>query len=156
MARANKGVKVDVLDFPKVLEMTKTFTTKFEVADQYKNIEGNWSDVKFERAAYDIIILGHILHSEGRDRSKELIAECFEALKPGGKLVIAEFIANDDRTGPPQALLFEINMLINTDKGCVFSEGELKKLLRDQGFQIAERLELPLFEKQSPIVIATK
>lgn len=156
IARLNKGLKVDVLDFPAVLEMTKTFTAKYEVADQYKELSGNWRDVKIERAAYDIVILGHILHSEGRDMSLKLIAECYEALKPGGKLVVAEFMSNDERTAPPQPLLFAINMFLATDDGCVFSDAELKKALLAQGFRSAERLDLPGWEKQSPIMLATK
>jgi hypothetical protein len=42
-----------------------------------------------------------------------------QALKPGGTVAIAEFIANHERTGPPQALLFAVNMLVNSEEGDV-------------------------------------
>jgi ubiquinone/menaquinone biosynthesis C-methylase UbiE len=156
MAACNKGVKVDVLDFPAVLEVTKDFTTRFKVAEQYTQIAGNWRDVKISPEHYDVVILGHILHSEGKELSIRLIAECYKALKPGGRLVIAEFMPNDERTAPIQPLLFAINMFLATETGCVFSENELKTILSEQGFKDAERLELPYWEKQSPIIVARK
>ena len=105
MAQANPNLHVDALDFPSTLEVTKKFATKYGVVGQYSYITGNWHDVKWHKNTYDVILLGHILHSEGEELSKQLIEQSFAALKPGGVLVIAEMIANKDRSGPPQAML---------------------------------------------------
>jgi 2-polyprenyl-3-methyl-5-hydroxy-6-metoxy-1,4-benzoquinol methylase len=155
MALANSSVHVDALDFSTTLEVTKKFATKYGVADRYSYITGNWRDVKWNNAAYDVVILGHILHSEGEKLSYELIKRSFTALKPGGKLVIAEMIANSDRGGPPFAMLFGINMLINTVEGCVFTDSELNEMLSAAGFTKTYRMpveEMPC----SPIMIAQK
>jgi hypothetical protein len=64
----------------------------------------------------NVITIGHILHSEGVERSKRLLRKCFDALAPGGTISIAEFLVNPERTGPPMGLIFAVNMLVNTDK----------------------------------------
>ena len=102
-----------------------------------------------------MIILGHILHSEGEKLSCDLIEHCFAAAKPGGKIVIAEMIADDQRNGPPFAMLFGVNMLINTEGGCVFTDSQLKEMLTEVGFVKPYRMiidEMPY----SPIIIANK
>lgn len=66
MALANPSVHVDALDFPVTLEVTKKFATKYGVACRYGYISGNWRDVQWHKNAYDVVVLGHILHSEGK------------------------------------------------------------------------------------------
>lgn len=156
MARRNDELQVDVVDFPSVLKVTTDFTTRMGVAGQFRQLSGDWREVSVKPNHYDVVILGHVLHGEGREGAESLINWCCKALKPGGRLVIAEFIPNEDRTGPAQPLLFQVNMFVGTENGCVFTESELKGMLRSQGFKASERLELPFWGKQSPVVIATK
>jgi len=143
MAVDNPGIKVDALDFPPILQVTKRFTDKYGVAERYGYISGNWRNVAWQKDTYDIVILGHILHSEGNELSKQLLKRCFETLKPGGKLVIAEFITNDERNGPSMAMLFGVNMLMNTEIGCVFSESDLQNLLQNAGFTKGKLMPIP-------------
>jgi ubiquinone/menaquinone biosynthesis C-methylase UbiE len=155
MALANKSVNVDALDFPSTLEVTKKYATKYGVESQYNYIGGNWREVAWQKNAYDLVILGHILHSEGEKLSCDLIERCFAAVKPNGKIVIAEMIADDERNGPPFPMLFGVNMLINTSEGCVFTERELKQMLTTAGFVSPYRM--PVSDMPySPIIIASK
>ncbi|MBA3857296.1 MAG: hypothetical protein C0507_10350 [Cyanobacteria bacterium PR.3.49] len=139
-AEASPKVKVDALDFDAVLKVTKHFTNKFAVQDRYAFITGNWRDVQLKENTYDIVILGHILHSEGRDVSKALLKRCFDVMKPGGRLVVAEMISNDDRSGPVFPIMFALNMFLATTEGCVFTESELKDLVEEAGFKKPYRL----------------
>lgn len=155
-AQANPEIFIDALDFPQVLNVTKEFTHKFNVDSRYKYIGGDWHESKLESNSYDVVILGHILHSEGRVRSEQLIAWCHEILKPGGQLVIAEFFVDREKTGPVPPALFAINMFLATANGCVFSQEELESILKSKGFSNAKRLEMPGYGKDSPILIASK
>ena len=80
--------------------------------------------------------LGHILHSEGRERSRALLTKTFHALAPGGTIAIAEFLVNADRTGPLNALFFAVNMLVNTDSGDTYSFEEISSWLEEAGFKM--------------------
>lgn len=156
MAQSNKNVHVDALDFPAVIQVTKEYATKYGVTSNYGYLAGNWREISLQPNHYDIIILGHILHSEGVELSAQLLKYCAAALKPGGKLVVAEFLSNEEHTGPVFARLFAVNMLLSTEDGCVFSTAELSEMICDAGLKNPERLELPFWGAESPIVVATK
>jgi len=154
LARENKNVHVDGLDFPPVLEVAKSFTEKSGVANQYSYLSGNWQDVALEENAYDFVVLGHILHSEGKERSKEMLSYVHRALKNDGTLVVAEFLVDETRTGPIWPAMFALHMYLLTTDGCVFSQDELKKMLSETGFKNIRPL--PLEPQDASVIIADK
>ncbi len=157
LAQQNKNVHVDALDFPAVLKVTREFAEREGVDAQYSYIEGGWRNCKIESDKYDVIFLGHILHSEGMEESAALLKECYRALRPNGKIVIAEMIGYDDYSGPPSAQLFAVNMLIMTQHGCIFSVKELSDMLTNEGFKNPTRLKLQNWrDDDAPIMVATK
>ncbi len=97
--------------------------------------------------------LGHILHSEGRARSRKLLKKTFAALAPGGTIAVMEFLVNHDRTDPVVGLLFAVNMLVNTEEGDTFSFEEISGWLRGAGFVKPRLLKVPAV---SPLVLATR
>lgn len=153
-AQANRQTRVEALDFPAVLEVTNKVTENFGVAAQYEDIGGNWRQAKLAPESYDVIILGHILHSEGAAASRELLTACHRAMKPGGTLLIAEFMPNQERTAPVAPLLFAVNMYLLTTSGCVFSFDELSNLCKSAGFKAVYRHQG--VEYDSPVVLASK
>src|ERR1041385_6596776 len=103
---------------------------------------GDLLDADFGQG-HNIATIGHILHSEGPERSRRLLRKVFDALAPGGTVAIAEFIPNNDRTGPPNALIFAVNMLIHTTEGDTFTFKEISAWLREAGFRDVRSLEAP-------------
>lgn len=154
LARANKNVQVDALDFPSVLEVAKKFTERAGVKDQYNYLSGNWQDIALSDSEYDVVILGHILHSEGKKRSVELLSHIHGALKKGGSIAIAEFLVDSSRTSPAFAAMFAVNMYLVTTDGCVFSHDELGDMLNDSGFVHVR--EMPKNEHDSDVMLADK
>jgi hypothetical protein len=101
-----------------------------------------------------IATLGHILHSEGAERSRRLLKKKFEALTPGGTIAIAEILVDADRKTAVPALFFAVNMLVNSDEGDTFSFDEIRRWLEGAGFERARTVEAPGL---APILIlATK
>jgi ubiquinone/menaquinone biosynthesis C-methylase UbiE len=157
VAEENPNLHVDAVDFPAVLEVTKRFAERFGVAKQYGYLPGDWREQKIADGSYDLIYLGHILHSEGMERSIEMIEHCSRWLKKGGKLVIAEFMPNEERTGPADAMMFNVNMFLVTTRGCIFSPEELKRMCIKAGFSDCYRLEIPGVPiEKSQVMIATR
>ena len=71
----------------------------------------------------------------------------------GGTVAIQEFIPNEERTGPPDALIFAVNMLVNTEAGDTFTFAEMSGWLREAGFVNPRLLDVPWV---SPLVLANK
>jgi predicted O-methyltransferase YrrM len=142
-ARAIPEARVTTADFPEMTPITREFAEKLGVADRYDYLEGDLRKTNFGRDTYDLVILGHIFHSEGEKHGKELLAKCHAALRPGGKLLIAEYVPNDARTGPVMPMLFGLNMLLQTEEGAVFTLREYRAWLKAAGFRKVATIPVP-------------
>jgi len=143
---------VRAVDWAGMIPTTKQITEKYGVGDRFNFVEGDLLEADFGND-YDIAILGHILHSEGEDRSRNLLKKTFRALKSGGVIAIAEWLVNDQRTEPLHGLMFAVQMLVNTEKGDTFSFNEIKNWLENAGFKKVRELPAP---GPSPLILATK
>src|SRR5438093_1811556 len=152
LAEKSPRVYVTAVDWAGMIPTTKRITQKFGVSDRFNYIEGDILEANFG-SGYDIATLGHILHSEGEERSRQLLKKTFRALKSGGVIAIAEWLVNDDRTKPLPSLMFAVQMLVNTEKGDTFSFNEIKSWLEEAGFKKVRKLEAP---GPSPLILATK
>ncbi|MBV9851433.1 MAG: methyltransferase domain-containing protein [Armatimonadetes bacterium] len=152
LAQASPQVQVTAVDWPQVVPVTRRVASRFGVADRFRYIEGDLHDADFG-TGHQIATLGHILHSEGEERSRALLGKVFDALAPGGVIAIAEMLTNEERTGPPHALIFAVNMLVNTDQGDTYSFGEISRWLQDAGFVNPRTLDAP---GPSPLILADK
>ena len=152
-AQALPNARVTALDYPEVTAVARQFTQQFGVGDRYDYLEGDLRQVDFGQKEYDVVILGHIIHTEGEKWGKTLISKSYRALKPGGTLVIAEMIPNDTRTGPLFPLLFGLNMVLHTHEGDVFTMAQYRQWLKQAGFKTIKTLQI---EGPSPLILATR
>lgn len=152
LAEQSKHVRVSAVDWPDVLKITGKVAARYGVAGCLTKIPGDLLKVDFGKN-HNVATLGHILHSEGPERSRKLLKKVFAALAPGGTIAIMEFLVNDQRTAPPVSLLFAVNMLVNTEAGDTFSFEEISRWLRAAGFVKPRLLDVPAV---SPLVLATK
>jgi ubiquinone/menaquinone biosynthesis C-methylase UbiE len=152
VAQSSPRVTVTAVDFPGVLPVTKQFAERFGLTDRYTFVPGNLDEVDFG-SGHNLITIGHILHSEGVERSKKLLRKCFDALAPGGTIAIQEFLVNSDHSGPVMGVIFAVNMLINTDAGDTWSFDEIAEWLKETGFTNPRTIDAP---GPSPLILATK
>jgi hypothetical protein len=68
-------------------------------------------------------------------------------------ILIAEFVPNDQRTGPAIPLLFGLNMLVNSPAGDVFTMREYREWLKAAGMRSVKTIKAP---GPSPLILATK
>lgn len=151
-AECDLNVKVTALDWPGVLKVTKKFVNKFGLDDRFNYISGDLREVDFGKD-YDLVILGHICHSEGAENTIKLISKCFNSLVDGGTLLIADMIPDDERRSAIFPLLFAVNMLVSTTEGNTFTMKEYREWLENAGFRDIKTLDIP---GPSPLILATK
>lgn len=153
-AKQYSEAKVTALDFPVVLNVTKQYVEQLGAESQYDYLAGDLNTLPFGKNCYDLIILGHICHSEGERRTRKLIKKSAQALKEGGTLLIAEILPNDDFNAPLDALLFSLNMLVFTSEGDVFPASKYEMWTKEVGlkdFEVLDKVPAPF-----PLLLATK
>jgi ubiquinone/menaquinone biosynthesis C-methylase UbiE len=152
IAKQSPHMRIRAVDWPQVLRVTKRVAKKHGVANRLTTAPGDFFAADFGKG-HRLATIGHILHSEGRERSVRLLEKVFAALAPGGTVAIQEFIPNEERTGPPAALIFAVNMHVNTEAGDTYTFSEMSQWLRQAGFKNPRLLDVP---SVSPLVLADK
>jgi predicted O-methyltransferase YrrM len=84
-------------------------------------------------AGHDLHLFSMIMHDWNQQHDQLLLRKSFEALDPGGAVLICELLVDDDKTGPAPAALMSLNMLIETE-GRNYTAAEYSDWLTDIGF----------------------
>ena len=150
LATAQPELKVVAVDRPLVLDtVTRVFADRLGCLARYEMRSGNFRDVVF--GEHDVVFLGHILHSEGEAASRVLLQRCRAALRSGGRLVVAEMVASEPRGAEVFPNLFDLNMLMWTEQGTVFTASQLEEMCTQAGFSRCQWLEAP---SPFPVLVA--
>ncbi len=152
-AQAIPDARVTVLDLPHVTPIARDYANRYGVGDRYDFIEGNLREVDLGTDRFDLVILGHIVHGEGAEWGRRLIEKSAATLRPRGMILIADFIPNDERTGPVLPMLFGLNMLLAAPGADVFTMREYRQWLKGAGFKSIRTIKVP---SPSPLIVATK
>jgi len=104
---------------------------------------------------FDVAWLSQVLHGEGPTAAARLVSQAARALAPGGVLLIHEFILDDHGDGPLFPALFSLNMLLGTETGQAYPEGDLVRMCSSAGLEEIHRLKLPA-HVNSGIIAARK
>jgi (2Fe-2S) ferredoxin/predicted O-methyltransferase YrrM len=141
-ANASPDIQCEILDVPEVVPIAIEYVQKAGVSSQVKVRPGNMLQDDLG-SGYDIIMLNAICHIFSEEQNRELFRRTHRALAPNGRLVVQDFILNPEKTGPQQAALFSLNMLVNTEAGASYSEPEYAAWMKAANFTEIQRINLP-------------
>ena len=142
LARLNSRVQVTAVDWKNVLGVAKEHAEASAVADRFHTIPGSAFEVPFGDG-YDVVLLPNFLHHFDPPTCERLLAKVHAALAPGGRVVIVEFVPDEDRLGPPDAVRFSLVMLASTAGGDAYTFEEYRRMLERAGFARGTLHELP-------------
>jgi ubiquinone/menaquinone biosynthesis C-methylase UbiE len=153
LAQANPRVEVTALDSPNVLAVAEENARQAGVATRFHTRPGSAFEVPFG-GPYELVLLPNFLHHFDPRTCEQLLAKAHAALSPGGRVVIVEFVPDDDRLGPPAAVRFALVMLASTPAGDAYTFAEYRAMLQHAGFGRATLHEL--VPSPARVVIAGK
>jgi acetylserotonin O-methyltransferase len=132
-----------VFDLPAVVPYALEQVRASRVADRVQVLAGDFFADPVPEA--DLFALGRIVHDWSEDKIRRLLRKIWERLPPGGALLIAEKLLDEDRSGPRWASLQSLNMLVVAE-GKERTLEEYAALLCEAGFARVEgrRTDSPL------------
>jgi len=141
-AAASPELHAEIVDLESVLPITLRHIDAARLGDRVKARPGDLRSDTFGEG-FDVVLLSAICHMLSEAENADLIRRCQAALAPGGRLVIQDFVLDDDRTGPREAALFSINMLVGTERGRSYAEDEYAAWMTEAGLNDIVRIGLP-------------
>ncbi|MFF4403252.1 methyltransferase [Streptomyces sp. NPDC001404] len=85
----------------------------------------------------DIVVCGHALHDWDRDQRRALVAKAYEAVNPGGVLLVYDRML-DDEPSHVENLVISLDMLLVTEGGSEYTVAELREHALAAGFATVE------------------
>ncbi|MEZ0069952.1 SAM-dependent methyltransferase [Streptacidiphilus sp. MAP12-20] len=131
----NPAARSTQLDWAPVNAIAGKLVAERGVADRFTCIDGDFHTTDFGTAAYDLALYSHVAHQEGADGNVEAFTRLREALKPGGALVVCDYVVDGDRSGPPFALIFASEMLLKSNQGGTWTRDQYHAWLTQAGFE---------------------
>jgi SAM-dependent methyltransferase len=135
------AMRATVLDRPPVIEIAKEQVAKAGLEGRFAYIPGDMLETDFG-TGYDLVLVSNVIHMLGPEANRRLMRRAFDALEPGGRLIVKDFLLDDDRSGPAFSLIFALHMLVNTGEGDTYRTSEVAQWTRDAGFEDAGEVEL--------------
>lgn len=151
-AKKNPNLRVKVIDLPVPIRISRQFVKEAKLQDRITLQEGDYFEIEFG-SGYDLVLMSNVLHSASPGRARLLISKSYSSLSPGGRIVIHDFLPNEERTGPEWPILFAVNMLVGTESGSTYTYGEISAWLRSAGFADIKKAKV---EDSSALVMARR
>lgn len=152
LARRHPSLKVVVCDDAETLQTARRNVRQAGLEDRISFLPGDAFESDLG-GSYDAVFISNLVHIFSAERNRLLVGRCAEVLQPGGRLIIKDFLLDPDRTSPPGAALFAVNMLVNTDEGDCYTVDQIRSWTSAAGMNLESVS--PLTE-QSSLIIARK
>lgn len=142
VAQKNPHAHLVALDWKGVLAVTAENASAAGLASRFSTIAGDAFTVEFG-TGYDLVLVPNFLHHFNTADCTRFLRRVHAALRPGGRVLIVEFVPNDDRVTPPAAAAFSLVMLGTTPEGDAYTFAEYRAMLTEAGFRDATLHPLP-------------
>jgi len=139
----NPELRAVIYDLPTTRQFAEQTVQRFGLSDRISFSAGDIISDGIG-SGYDVVWISHLLHSEGPAGAATMMNKAVRSSRPGGLVLVQEFILDDDRTAPLFPALFSLNMLLGTQAGQSYSQQELIQMMISAGVENISRLPLDL------------
>jgi 2-polyprenyl-3-methyl-5-hydroxy-6-metoxy-1,4-benzoquinol methylase len=142
LAQRNPDADVVAVDWAGVLAVATENAVRMGVGARHRTVAGSAFTVDWG-SGFDVALVTNFLHHFDVATCTRLLEKIAGSLHSGGRVVILEFVPNDDRVTPPASAAFAINMLAGTPAGDAYTLAELDGMLTAAGFRSISGHPLP-------------
>jgi O-methyltransferase domain/Dimerisation domain len=133
IALAHPRIAGGGFDLPAVQPLFEDYVAQHGLSHRLRFYAGDFLQDALPSA--DVLVFGRILHNWDLATKKLLLKNAYDALPPGGVLIVYERLIDDERRTNTAALLASLNMLIMTAGGFDFTAADCIGWIREAGFR---------------------
>ncbi len=134
-------MRATLFDMPAVIDIARERVALSGNAHRFSYLAGDCLNDDLG-SGYDLVFMSNIIHSFSAEENKMLVKRVYDALAPGGAILIKDFIVENDRSGPAFSLIFALHMLVHTAEGGTYSYDEIQDWTDAAGFQNGRAMSL--------------
>lgn len=130
---AASEMRATLFDLPSVIEMARKRVRAAGVEDRVSLVPGDFYKDQLPMG-HDLALLSAIIHQNSPEENKALYRRVHDALDPGGRIVVRDYVMSSNRTTPLEGAMFAMNMLAGTRGGNTYTYEEIAEGLAAVGF----------------------
>ena len=138
LCRRFPALEATIVDAPDVAIVAKKLIAQANLNERVHIVNLDFRTQGLGRK-FDIVLLSNVLHMCCKADALLMLRNAAGHLAQRGRLVIQEWILNDDATGPELAALFDLHMLLNPNAD-VYRFSELIEMITQCGFRLVESI----------------
>jgi ubiquinone/menaquinone biosynthesis C-methylase UbiE len=129
----NPALRSTILDLPAVADLARDYCAEAGLGERVDVLAGDalagaWPGEQ------DVVLMSYLLSALGDGDVDVALARAMDSLRPGGLLVLHDFMLHDDGHGPPTAALWFLQYVAYRSDGVSFSAADLRARIRGHGF----------------------
>lgn len=132
--RQYPDMRATVYDRKPVIAMAKERLAASDVKERIAFAAGDFYENPLP-GDHDLVLLSAIIHQNSPEQNIALYKKCFDALVPGGRILIRDHVMSPDRIQPVGGAIFAVNMLAATEGGNCYTLSEIRATLHKAGFE---------------------
>jgi SAM-dependent methyltransferase len=127
------ALRATLLDFPQTLDVARSYRDAAGLTDRIALIPGNATSTDWP-GGQDVVLMSYLLSALTADEADAALAAAHHSLRPGGLLVVHDFMLDDDEPGPTASALWFLQYLAWRPDAWSFTGAELGDRMAKAGF----------------------
>jgi SAM-dependent methyltransferase len=140
-AKRYPNLTATVMDFPNVIEVGKAFVGEAGLHDRIGFMPGDGTNANWP-TDQDIVLMSYLFSGVPGEAVPKLCADAYRVCRPGGRIVVHDFMVDDDRSGPPLAALWQLQHMVYTPDGFGMTPGFVRDEISKAGFSEIQEYDL--------------
>ncbi len=130
------------LDLPQVIPRFEARAAERGLAGRAVGLAGDYFEAPLEASAFDVIVVGSVLHLETPARARALLTRLRPALAPGGAIVVADMLMTDTTARRQAVAAYALELALRVEGGQPHAAEEIRAWLEALGLTVGEPLPL--------------
>lgn len=140
IVKRNPHLSACLFDQPPMCEIAKRLVGLSGLSARVEIVAGDFFRDKLPRG--DVLLFSNVLHDFPPERVRYLLRKAFDALEPGGMILVNDFILEDDGTAPTDGVMMSLVFFLEAEGAGNYSASQYRIWLKETGFDQFETLTL--------------
>lgn len=135
--KQNPGLRATILDFAETIATAKRYAAEAGMSDRIRHVAGNAITTDWP-GAQDVVLMSYLWSAVGGGDIEILARKAFDALGPGGLVIVHDFMVDNAHEGPKFAAWYLLSSMLDNPDAVSLTPGFVEGTLRQAGFEIEQ------------------
>jgi predicted O-methyltransferase YrrM len=133
--KQNPKLRATILDFPETVSTSTRYAAEAGLSDRVGHVAGNAITTEWP-ADQDVVLMSYLWSAVGGNDIKVLARRAYESLRPGGLVLVHDFMVDDAHEAPGFAAFYLLSAVLDNPQAECLTPTFVEGALRDAGFDI--------------------